>query len=140
MERLTEEAVGTTEQANEVCCAAPRLDDLRAVLEDGEHWLILTHDNPDPDALASAFALLKLAESFDHSTARIGFGGFVGRAENSTMVRELGLPISPTWAVSFDDVDRIALVDTIMGERTPVCSKLHCSATATTLKPPHTRR
>ena len=109
------ETVSATEQPLDVCCAAPRLDDLMAVFEDGERWLILTHDNPDPDALASAFALLRLAESFDHLTARIGFGGFVGRAENSTMVRELGLPIVPTWAVGFDDIDKIALVDTQPG-------------------------
>jgi len=107
--------VSATEQSQDVCCAAPRLDELKAVFENGGRWLILTHDNPDPDALASAFALLKLAESFDHLTARIGFGGFVGRAENRTMVRELGLPIIPTWAVSFDDVDKIALVDTQPG-------------------------
>lgn len=92
-----------------------RVARLRAALEGGERLLILTHDNPDPDALASAYALMKLAETFDGVSARIGFGGFVGRAENRTMVRELGLPIQPTWAVSFDDVDLIALVDTQPG-------------------------
>ena len=59
-----------------VGCGKPRLADLKAVLEGGARMLILTHDNPDPDALASAFALLKLAETFDGLTARIGFGGF----------------------------------------------------------------
>jgi nanoRNase/pAp phosphatase (c-di-AMP/oligoRNAs hydrolase) len=107
--------VSAIEQSRETCCTAPRLDELKAVFENGERWLILTHDNPDPDALASAFALLKLAESFNGLTARIGFGGFVGRAENRTMVRELGLPIIPTWAVSFEDIDKIALVDTQPG-------------------------
>ncbi len=95
--------------------AEPRLEQLRAALQDGERLLILTHDNPDPDALASAFALSKLVETFDGVAASIGFGGFVGRAENSTMVRLLGLPVTPTWAVSFDDVDLIALVDTQPG-------------------------
>jgi nanoRNase/pAp phosphatase (c-di-AMP/oligoRNAs hydrolase) len=96
-------------------CREPRLAELRAALEEGERLLILTHDNPDPDALASAYALLKLVESLDGVTARIGFGGFVGRAENRTMVRELELPIFPTWAVNFEDVDLIALVDTQPG-------------------------
>ncbi len=77
--------------------------------------LILTHDNPDPDALASAFALHKLVEALDGVGVRIGFGGFVGRAENRTMVRELNLPITPARYVSFDDVDLIALVDTQPG-------------------------
>ena len=68
-------------------CGEPRLADLHDALRGGVHLLILTHDNPDPDALASAFALLALAQSLDGVTARIGFGGFVGRAENRTMVR-----------------------------------------------------
>jgi nanoRNase/pAp phosphatase (c-di-AMP/oligoRNAs hydrolase) len=93
----------------------PRLAELQAALAGGERLLILTHDNPDPDALASAYALMKLVETFDGVSARIGFGGFVGRAENRTMVRELELPILPTWAVSFEDVDLIALVDTQPG-------------------------
>ncbi len=97
------------------CCSAPRLDELKAALDGGERLLVLTHDNPDPDALASAFALYKLVEKTDGVTARIAFGGFVGRAENRTMVHELGLPITPTWAVRFDDVDLIALVDTQPG-------------------------
>jgi len=89
-----------------------RLAELKDALEGGGHLLILTHDNPDPDALASAYALLRLVEVIDGVSARIGFGGYVGRAENRTMVRELALPITPTRAVSFDDVDLIALVDT----------------------------
>ncbi|UCF20358.1 MAG: bifunctional oligoribonuclease/PAP phosphatase NrnA [Gemmatimonadota bacterium] len=92
-----------------------RLSELKAALRGGTRLLILTHDNPDPDALASAYALMRLVETFDGMSARIGFGGFVGRAENRTMVRELGLPITPTRMVSFEDVDHIALVDTQPG-------------------------
>ncbi len=97
------------------CCSEPRLAELKAALRDGERLLILTHDNPDPDALAGAFGLLTLVEKFDGVEAKIGFGGFVGRAENRTMVQELGLPVLPTWALSFDEVDLIALVDTQPG-------------------------
>jgi len=96
-------------------CGEPRLTDLYDALRGGEHLLILTHDNPDPDALASAFALLTLAQSLDGVTARIGFGGFVGRAENRTMVRELDLPVMPAWALNLDDADLVALVDTQPG-------------------------
>jgi nanoRNase/pAp phosphatase (c-di-AMP/oligoRNAs hydrolase) len=98
-----------------VGCGKPRLADLRAAAEGGGQMLILTHDNPDPDALASAFALLKLVETFDGLAGRIGFGGFVGRAENRTMVRELQLPVRQTSRVSFDNADIIALVDTQPG-------------------------
>ncbi|NIN72319.1 MAG: hypothetical protein GTO46_10470 [Gemmatimonadetes bacterium] len=103
-------------QANKrVGCGEPRLAELKAALDGGGQMLILTHDNPDPDALASAFALLKLVETFAGLAARIGFGGFVGRAENRTMVRELQLPVKPASRVSFDDADVIALVDTQPG-------------------------
>lgn len=98
-----------------VGCGKPRLAELKKVLEGGGQMLILTHDNPDPDALASAFALLKLSEAFDGLAARIGFGGFVGRAENRTMVRELQLPVRQTSRVSFEDAEVIALVDTQPG-------------------------
>lgn len=97
------------------CCADPQLKRLRDAVSGGGHLLILTHDNPDPDALASAFALMKLLEELNGVSARIGFGGLVGRAENRTMVQELGLPITPAWTVSFEDVDLIALVDTQPG-------------------------
>jgi nanoRNase/pAp phosphatase (c-di-AMP/oligoRNAs hydrolase) len=95
--------------------AKARLGELKSAIGEGGRVLILTHDNPDPDALASAYGLLRLVESFDDASARIAFGGFVGRAENRTMVRELGLPITPTRNVSFEDVDHIALVDTQPG-------------------------
>jgi len=95
--------------------AEPRLAQLKAALSGGGGMLILTHDNPDPDALASAFALFKLVQTFDGIAARIGFGGFVGRAENRTMVRELQLPVQQMSRVNFDDTDIIALVDTQPG-------------------------
>ncbi|MGD8699909.1 MAG: DHH family phosphoesterase, partial [Gemmatimonadales bacterium] len=102
-------------QQGAIECGEPRLAELHDALKGGEHLLILTHDNPDPDALASAFALLALAQTLDGLTARIGFGGFVGRAENRTMVRELDLPVMPAWALNLDDADLVALVDTQPG-------------------------
>lgn len=108
--------MGKKEQANSrVGCGKPRLAELKAAVAGGGRMLILTHDNPDPDALASAFALLKLVETFDGLEARIGFGGFVGRAENRTMVRKLELPVKPTSGLDFDDTDIVALVDTQPG-------------------------
>ena len=94
---------------------AARLAELKAALAGRSRLLILTHDNPDPDALAAAFSLLRLVETFDGISARIGFGGLVGRAENRTMVESLKLPVTPTRLVSFGDVDCIALVDTQPG-------------------------
>ena len=74
--------------------------------------LILTHDFPDPDALASAFALQHLAQSAFGIQARIAYGGELGRTENRTMVRLLRIPLHrmrKTWLKKYAC---IALVDT----------------------------
>lgn len=74
--------------------------------------LILTHDYPDPDALAAAFALQHLAQSKFNIECRIAFGGVIGRTENRAMVRHLRIPVHPlrsTWLKRFSNV---ALVDT----------------------------
>ena len=74
--------------------------------------LILTHDYPDPDALASAYALQHLVQSVFAIPARIACQGEIGRTENRTMVRLLRIPIRryrKSWLKQFPAV---ALVDT----------------------------
>src|ERR1043166_1110326 len=51
--------------------------------------LILTHDFPDPDGLASAVSLQYLVEKLHGVEARFGFGGLVGKTENRAMVEIL---------------------------------------------------
>ena len=44
----------------------------------GHHrFLIQTHNNPDPDAIASAVGLRYLYQRYTGRTARIAFGGIV---------------------------------------------------------------
>ncbi|HTP51695.1 MAG TPA: bifunctional oligoribonuclease/PAP phosphatase NrnA [Anaeromyxobacteraceae bacterium] len=74
--------------------------------------LILTHDNPDPDSLASGVALAWLLERLAGVEAVVAYGGIVGRAENRALVRVLKLPVVPLSRVVFDDYDLIAMVDT----------------------------
>ena len=107
LDRTTSRSAGKT--------AGGRVTELKAALEGGSCLIVLTHDNPDPDALASAFALFKLVASFDSLVVRIGFGGIVGRAENRTMVKVLSLPVTPARDLSFGDGDLVALVDTQPG-------------------------
>ena len=56
---------------------------------------ILTHDHPDPDALASAWALSHLAQAVGKIRTRIVYGGMIGRAENRMMAERLFLPARP---------------------------------------------
>lgn len=74
--------------------------------------LILTHDYPDPDGLASAWALQCLAERAFGIRTRIAYGGIIGRHENREMVRRLKLPVHKLRPGDIDHYASIALVDT----------------------------
>jgi nanoRNase/pAp phosphatase (c-di-AMP/oligoRNAs hydrolase) len=73
--------------------------------------LIITHDYPDPDCLASAFGVLHLMNFWGVKSSVISFGGFVGRAENRAMIRVLNIPTVPFVLTEIKDYDRIILVD-----------------------------
>ncbi len=76
------------------------------------NFLILTHDHPDPDAIASAWALATLAERAYDVRARIGYGGIIGRMENQMMVRLLRIPLQPITPEELERCPHVALVDT----------------------------
>lgn len=77
--------------------------------------LILIHDNPDPDALASAFALKYLLHSKWKVGSVIAFGGMIGRAENEAMIRLLKIETKRASEVNIRDFSVVALVDTQPG-------------------------
>ena len=89
-----------------------RLDRLVAFARGHRRALILTHDNPDPDSIASGVALAWLLEQMAGVEAVVAYGGIVGRAENRALVKVLRLPVVPLSSVAFGDFDLIALVDT----------------------------
>jgi nanoRNase/pAp phosphatase (c-di-AMP/oligoRNAs hydrolase) len=89
-----------------------RLDRLIQYARSHRKALILTHDNPDPDSIASGVALAHLLEKLAGVEAVVAFGGIVGRAENRALIRVLKLPVVPVSRVEFDDFDLICMVDT----------------------------
>jgi nanoRNase/pAp phosphatase (c-di-AMP/oligoRNAs hydrolase) len=92
------------------------LADLLAVIERPGPLIVLPHDNPDPDALASAATLKYLARELAGKDATIGLGGFVGRAENRAMLRYLNIQLVPVEQLALDGATSIvALVDTQPG-------------------------
>jgi nanoRNase/pAp phosphatase (c-di-AMP/oligoRNAs hydrolase) len=74
--------------------------------------LILTHDYPDPDALASGFALYHIAKLRYNINVRLAYGGIIGRTENKEMVRLLRIPFHKFKTRDLVTYTRIALVDT----------------------------
>jgi nanoRNase/pAp phosphatase (c-di-AMP/oligoRNAs hydrolase) len=77
--------------------------------------LVVTHDNPDPDALAAAYALQQIFVCETGQETTITFGGIIGRGENRTMVRELEINTVPIDNVDFDNYPVICMVDTQPG-------------------------
>ncbi len=77
--------------------------------------LIVTHDHPDPDALAAAFALQHLILVKTGQEATIAFGGVVGRRENLVMVHELGIKSKPIDDLDLDSFNAVCMVDTQPG-------------------------
>ncbi len=73
---------------------------------------ILTHDHPDPDALASAWALAHLAQALGKIRTRIVYGGMIGRAENRLMAERLLVPARPLRKGELAGVPHLALIDT----------------------------
>ncbi len=88
---------------------------LLSALEGSGPLVILPHDNPDPDALASAAALKYLAKVLMDKDALIAQGGIVGRAENRAMLKYLNIDLAPIGSVPFEDQAIVVLVDTQPG-------------------------
>jgi nanoRNase/pAp phosphatase (c-di-AMP/oligoRNAs hydrolase) len=92
-----------------------RLAQLRAIAGTGP-VLILTHDNPDPDALASGKAFATLLKSAWNIPSELIYSGLVQRPENRAMLNIL----TPEWQHSdvlpeFDQYSALALIDTQPG-------------------------
>lgn len=87
-------------------------DVFKELLKDKKEFLIIIHNNPDPDALASAFALSFLAENIIDIKTSIAYGGNLGRIENKTMVSKLHIRLKRINRIKFSKYDLIALVDT----------------------------
>ena len=88
-----------------------QLDALLEALEATPNILILPHNNPDPDAIASAVAAQYLIDKQLGRKCRIRYKGFIGRAENRALVKFLRNPLQPITDADIDWADALILVD-----------------------------
>lgn len=88
---------------------------LLEVVEGDAPVVILPHDNPDPDALASAAALQYVLRQKAEIDSVIALGGIIGRAENRAMVKYLNIALTPVKEIDFRAGTRVLLVDTQPG-------------------------
>jgi nanoRNase/pAp phosphatase (c-di-AMP/oligoRNAs hydrolase) len=77
---------------------------------DAERVLILTHNDPDPDAMASALALRNVLRR-TKQTAILGCLQGVTRPENQRMVKLLDIGMEVIKPEAVHDFDRVAMVD-----------------------------
>lgn len=72
---------------------AKRSDRLLSVLSGYEHLVVVTHDTPDPDSIASGWVIWRLIQQRLGRTARFVGRGAILRAENRYMVELLKPPL-----------------------------------------------
>ena len=91
--------------------AGDSLGRLLAAIDEPPRLLIVTHDNPDPDALVTATALGRLVQAASRTKCRICCAGVVGRAENRVLARALRIKPMAASRLNWHKWPRIALVD-----------------------------
>lgn len=87
------------------------LQHLDNLFADATNFLAVTHNNPDPDAIASAAALTFLVETRYNINVSMAYRGNIGRAENRTMIDKLDIHLKQFNRVRLKKYDCIALVD-----------------------------
>src|SRR3989441_7224622 len=87
-----------------------RVQQYHRYFSDAERVLIMLHNDPDPDAMASGLALRNVLRR-TKATAIIGAIQGVTRPENVRMVNVLDIHVEPITEESLKEYDRIAMVD-----------------------------
>jgi nanoRNase/pAp phosphatase (c-di-AMP/oligoRNAs hydrolase) len=87
-----------------------RVQQYQRYFADADRVLILLHNDPDPDALASGLALRNLLRR-TKTTAIIGAVQGVTRPENLRMANMLDIHVEPVTPASLAEFDRVATVD-----------------------------
>jgi nanoRNase/pAp phosphatase (c-di-AMP/oligoRNAs hydrolase) len=77
--------------------------------------VIASHDNPDPDAIASSLLLQGLLKRRFDISATVTYSGVIGRAENARLLEYSGAHFMRLDEVDMEKFDGVALVDTQPG-------------------------
>jgi len=104
-------ASAVLEPALERAVTRARVERIRAHFGDAERVLIMMQDDPDPDAIASAWALRTLLGR-TKAAAPIATFGVITRPENRAMTRILEIDVERVVLADLAGYDRIAMVDT----------------------------
>ncbi|WP_099210567.1 DHH family phosphoesterase [Thermococcus henrietii] len=109
---LRDALIGIVKQIGEKKNVNLLVKKLRELKNEGDSLLIVMHDNPDPDSLASAAALSLIAQTLGFKT-KIVHGGEITHHENRAFVNLLGIEVTRVSRGSYElrRYPFIALVD-----------------------------
>ncbi len=88
-----------------------RVEELRRVHRNSKRLLILLHDYPDPDSIASALALRTLLKRNKQTTVIGHLGEKISRPENVAMIELLDIDLTTLSKGDLKKFDSIAMVD-----------------------------
>lgn len=88
-----------------------KVEELRRVHSNTKKLLILLHDHPDPDSIASALALRTLLKRNKQTTVIGHLGEKISRPENVAMIEQLDIDLTELTHDELKDFDSIAMVD-----------------------------
>ncbi|MDX1584395.1 MAG: DHH family phosphoesterase [Thermoanaerobaculia bacterium] len=102
-----------------------KLEELLNLPLDRGKLLIFTHDNPDPDSIASAAAMAHLLKERRGVDATVAYSGIIGRAENRAMLEQLDLSVTHLDDLDTAEFAHLALVDAQPGTGNSATTKEH---------------
>lgn len=88
-----------------------KVEQLRRVHSNTKKLLILLHDHPDPDSIASALALRTLLKRNKQTTVIGHLGEKISRPENVAMIEQLDIDLTELSREDLKEFDSVAMVD-----------------------------
>jgi nanoRNase/pAp phosphatase (c-di-AMP/oligoRNAs hydrolase) len=107
-----------------------RSQSLLDVLAEYQEAIVVTHDNPDPDAIATGWAIHRLIEQKLAKPVRLIGGGGIVRAENRHMAELLEPPIQLVSAADIPEGAAAILVDCEAGGGNQLLTRQECDPVA----------
>ena len=113
VESCVETAIGRAVSVERRSRHRPRAKKLLNILKDRKNILITTHQQPDPDALASSLALrVLLRAKLKDAKISLSVKGTIGGGYNRAFAQQLsGLELTPWDDATLDQYDAIILLD-----------------------------
>ena len=108
---MDQHPLGEKPAANKTSGQFPSSTRFLATISRYRDALIVAHDNPDPDAVATGWAIKRLIETCTNMPATLIAGGQITRAENRHMVESIEAPIVLVDVPQADTSTAIILVD-----------------------------